>query len=37
MEQIGDDVLIHTSVSGDTSILLQNMQLASLTQFDFLF
>jgi Ca2+-binding RTX toxin-like protein len=37
MEQVGDDVLIHTSVSGDTSILLQNMQLASLTQSNFLF
>jgi len=37
MEQVGTDVLIHTSVSADTSILLQNVQLASLTQSDFLF
>ena len=37
MEQVGNDVLIHTSVSADTSILLQNVQLASLTQSDFLF
>jgi Ca2+-binding RTX toxin-like protein len=37
MEQVGNDVLIHTSVSADTSILLQNVQLASLTSADFLF
>jgi Ca2+-binding RTX toxin-like protein len=37
MEQVGDDVLIHTSVSGGTSILLENVQLSSLTQSDFLF
>jgi serralysin len=37
MEQVGSDVLIHTSVSADTSILLKNVGLASLTQFDFLF
>jgi hypothetical protein len=37
MEQVGNDVLIHTSVSADTSILLQNVQLATLTQADFLF
>jgi Ca2+-binding RTX toxin-like protein len=37
MEQVGNDVLIHTSVSADTSILLQNVQLSSLTSADFLF
>ena len=37
MEQVGNNVLVHTSVSADTSILLQNVQLASLTQSDFLF
>jgi hypothetical protein len=37
MEQVGNDVLIHMSVSADTSILLQNVQVASLTSADFLF
>jgi hypothetical protein len=37
MEQVGNDILIHTSVSADTSILLQNVQLANVTQSDFLF
>jgi Ca2+-binding RTX toxin-like protein len=35
MEQVGNDVLIHTSVSANTSILLQNVQLTSLTEADF--
>jgi Ca2+-binding RTX toxin-like protein len=35
MEQLGTDVLIHTS--GSTSILLQNVQMSSLTAADFLF
>jgi Ca2+-binding RTX toxin-like protein len=37
MEQVGNDVLIHTSVSASTSILLQNVQMSSLTGGDFLF
>ena len=37
MEQVGNDVLIHTSVSADTSILLRNVTLWSVTQSDFLF
>jgi Calx-beta domain/RTX calcium-binding nonapeptide repeat (4 copies) len=37
MEQVGNDVLIHTSVSADTSILMKNVLLASLTQSDFFF
>ena len=37
MEQVGDDVLVHTSVSADTSILIKNVLLASLTQSDFFF
>ena len=37
MEQVGNDVLIHTSVSAGTSILLENVQLSSLTSADFLF
>jgi trimeric autotransporter adhesin len=37
MEQVGNDVLIHTSVSDDTDIVLQNVQLSSLTAADFIF
>jgi Ca2+-binding RTX toxin-like protein len=37
MEQVGNDLLIHTSVSADTSILLQNVPIGSVTQSDFLF
>jgi Ca2+-binding RTX toxin-like protein len=37
MEQVGNDILIHTSVFADTSILLQNVQLVGVTQSDFLF
>jgi Ca2+-binding RTX toxin-like protein len=37
MEQVGNDVLIHTSVSASTDILLSNVQMSSLTSADFLF
>ena len=37
MEDVGNDVLIHTSVSANTSILLQNVLFSSLDASDFLF
>ena len=37
MEQVGKDVLIHTSVNQDTSILLRDVELGSLTESDFVF
>jgi Ca2+-binding RTX toxin-like protein len=37
MEQVGNDVLIHTSVSDGTDILLRNIQLSSLTAAEFIF
>jgi Ca2+-binding RTX toxin-like protein len=37
MEDVGNDVLIHTSASNGTDILLMNVQFSSLTSGDFLF
>ena len=37
MEQVENDVVIHTSVSAGTGIVLENMLKSSMTSADFLF